>query len=139
MPYIVTTKRRYHEGANRADGSPYLTVSRRAVATLEEARWFAQNPGWRYGVSDGYTAAEGEDAAKVLRAARSLPESGGTVGPLPDGTVIEVEQSTWFKVGDALYGAEPATRIAWAVQHADQGQPDSTRWLIDAFNTRHGS
>jgi hypothetical protein len=29
----------------------------------------------------------------TVRAARTLPESGGTIGPLPDGTVIEVRPS----------------------------------------------
>jgi hypothetical protein len=46
-----------------------------------------------------------------------LPESGGTVGPLPDGTVIEVRQIGWWQLRrdasrvkpDAVYMSEAAT------------------------------
>lgn len=56
-----------------------------AVATLEEAR-----------VETGFQVeATSHDnlyaIADEMEQARTLPEAGGTVGPLPDGTVIEVK------------------------------------------------
>jgi hypothetical protein len=67
MPYIITTKSR-------------VKVTRRAVATLDEAQdgcyWIAVDHG---------TTSEG--AASI-----AIPHDGGTIGPLPDGTVIEVER-----------------------------------------------
>jgi hypothetical protein len=81
-PYVVTTKR-------RDEDQPGVTVSRvlsrRAVATLGEARGLAA-------LSCGISNPE------HLRAASRLPESGGTVGPLPDGTVIQVERVTWAEL-----------------------------------------
>lgn len=88
-PFIVTTKRPVdavdcgHPEAPR-DGWP---VSRRAVATLEEARTAAQKPC-------------GKDLMARLEASL-IPESGGTVS-LPDGTVIEVESSTAQTLIDSL-------------------------------------
>ena len=103
MPYLVTTKRPdgddrncnclvpYMEGAgNHSPGCACFTprvVSRRAVATLEEARKATRRklePFLPGGVLEG-------DPAKWLKAAWSIPESGGSVGPLPDGTLITVE------------------------------------------------
>lgn len=99
MPYVISTKRRNAESAECGgcgqrldDGSVCeqggWLVSRHAVATLEEAREIGREmcnlgPGDQFG-HDHYLpcSAQFDD----------LPESGGTVGPLPDGTVIEVEQ-----------------------------------------------
>lgn len=65
MPYIVTIKP--PDNLVRMTNPPrQIPVSRRAVATLDEAR---------------------HEAFVVL-----ISELGGTVGPLPDGTVIEVER-----------------------------------------------
>jgi hypothetical protein len=72
MPYIVTTKRQQPTGHFERTIDP---VSRRAVATLETVLQYGSDQGWR---------------RATVRAVASLPESGGTVGPLPDGTVIEV-------------------------------------------------
>lgn len=80
--YIVTTKRPRTRQA--WPDKPSYALSRRAVATLEEARRTC------LGVLDA-AHLQGSPLA-VYRAAVDLPESGGTVGPLPDGTRIEVEQ-----------------------------------------------
>jgi hypothetical protein len=112
MPYIVTTKRPVdavdcgHPEAPR-NGWP---VSRRAVATLEESI---------RAVADAQTMAVG------FTTGVTLPESGGTVGPLPDGTVIEVERVGWFDVAERVRGKRlvPAGRAAQAE-------------LLDAFNAR---
>lgn len=74
MPYIITT---YPEPTM----APGFVGTRRAVATLEEAREAA------------YVAArhhDDTDDGEYETAAHRIDEAGGTVGPLPDGTVIEV-------------------------------------------------
>jgi hypothetical protein len=54
---------------------------RRAVATLDEAH--------------DYIGTMTDDDA-VWNDARHVIESGGTIGPLPDGTVIEVRHVDWI-------------------------------------------
>jgi hypothetical protein len=86
VPYIITTLAQ----CEHPDGSPpehgRRIQSRRAVATLEEARQHARNE------ADA-TVREDEFAPKAAwDAIAALPEAGGTVGPLPDGTVIEVRR-----------------------------------------------
>lgn len=92
MPYLVTTKQ-----LERVAGGPPLRpapiLARRAVATLDEARdWIA-------------------DQHSTLgpfppRAVADLSERGGKVGPLTDGTVIEVQRVGWAEVR-ALGGLSP--------------------------------
>jgi hypothetical protein len=87
MRYVVTTKRPSMTPV-RSGGDPSILVdlelsidaSRREVDTLEEARREAGR------ACLGSTSLNLENVEQ----ARTLPESGGTVGPLPDGTVIEV-------------------------------------------------
>ena len=92
-PYIVTV-RRPPSGRMRV----FRDESRRAVATLDEAREIAE----------GYVTekADGEEYNRALDQVEDMPESGGTVGPLPDGTVIEVErreiQSLWPHNTDSM-------------------------------------
>jgi hypothetical protein len=69
------------------NAASYLVTIRRgdrfgemAVATLEEARRVVGR------ACLGSTSLNLEN----IEQARTLPDSGGTVGPLPDGTVIEV-------------------------------------------------
>jgi hypothetical protein len=86
MPYIVTTKRPEDgEFLNPVNGQsklygPTESTSCQAVVTLEEA----MRECWRQ--APDYVP------ATMHRQFNCLPESGGTVGPLPDGTRIEVEQ-----------------------------------------------
>ena len=92
MPYIVTTT---------TPEKPYLTASI-AAATLEEARQRVFERTERYGCVIAV------DAARSIREVghpdphRAGDASGGTVGPLPDGTVIEVERVTRTEVLDRL-------------------------------------
>jgi hypothetical protein len=79
MPYIVITERPSQPDAGNS-AQRNRSVSRRAVATLEEARREAGR------ACLGSTSLD----LRNVEQARTLPESGGTVGPLPDGTVIEV-------------------------------------------------
>lgn len=98
MPFIATTK-----GPSTIPGVGVMLAidSRLAVATLGDnrpdyhipGRVTAQGEAWRiawesYG---GKGAADSAERRRDLNAALTLPESGGSVGPLPDGTVIEVE------------------------------------------------
>jgi len=93
MPYVITTAtplrgEPVHESLDR--------ITRTAVATLEEAREAAAEvAGTAY--SDEWIMAHANrgTVAPLIDAAWDLPESGGTVGPLPDGTVIEVRRRSW--------------------------------------------
>jgi hypothetical protein len=106
MPFVVTTKRvrvwvDMPTGEDDDGERSATTIERRAVATLEEAREAAHvqvvartlerlawpdKPPWFGYVQD----------------ADALPESGGAVGPLPDGTTIHVEATTKQALFDAL-------------------------------------
>jgi hypothetical protein len=86
MPYIVT--HRPQPKCIRDEMFPGI-ISRRTVATLDEARKAA------------YALAESAFPYKLTRAhgamheqVVALPDRGGTIGPLPDGTVIEVKRVT---------------------------------------------
>lgn len=118
MPYIIITAARKVPGEGhkacagtgslvevwpQADGSGSIgdrchcvtdvLVSRRAVATLGEAR-----EGAELIIMDRVYSARDAlghvlpalDFSESLLTARELPESGGSVGPLPDGTLIQV-------------------------------------------------
>jgi hypothetical protein len=99
VPYIVTTKREpQDDGMGR---SWFEHVSRRAVATLEKLP----------GMTESQMVA--------------LKEHGGTVGPLPDGTMIEVEQTTW---------ADLALALGWL--SFDGGSTEGQQRLLDAYNAR---
>lgn len=84
MPYIVTTRR-----GNVHHSDPALGVSRRAVATLEEARHAAAQ------IAREHSGDTGDPRLPVLKALAISP-LGGTIGPLPDGTVIDVASVTEF-------------------------------------------
>jgi len=72
MPYIITTRTFDHE--HTFGSVPFINPpTRTAVATLDEARDYTFN-------------ARVNDDGQI----EPLPAEGGTVGPLPDGTVIEV-------------------------------------------------
>jgi hypothetical protein len=82
MPYVISTKTHSAPGVQTI-----WDYSRRAVATLDEARTYLyenvpsqRHVGWTHDV-------------------KHLPVAGGTI-TLPDGTVIEVERVEW----DALVG-----------------------------------
>jgi len=96
MPYIITTTQALRKGEDVVvdalesvgtrvviGGKPI--VSRTAVATLDEAQDYI-------GIPPG----------RVTRP--MLTSAGGTIGPLPDGTVIEVEQVDYQSLTDALRG-----------------------------------
>lgn len=88
MPYIITTRTRVPLGEGFAEG-----LSRQAVATLDEALEAAYD---RMQVEGGAPAIRSRETyEQLVDQWEAIDESGGTVGPLPDGTVIEVEQVSW--------------------------------------------
>jgi len=114
MPYIITTNRAT-PGIVAHDIMP-----RRAVATLDEARNdlagycpVPEHPGRPIG--------EKHPAATFADSVRNLPESGGTIGPLPDGTVIEVEQVPFHEL-----------MIRASIEPPDNGMLDAA--ILEAFN-----
>jgi hypothetical protein len=68
-------------------------VSRRAVATLEEARSLAAVKVGELDDSEQTNAVC--DWPMAYRAAREMPASGARLSNFPDGTVIEVEKTTY--------------------------------------------
>lgn len=91
-PFIVTTKRRDHTAPYSHPHvpitQPLVVRSRVAVATLSEARDAAIAATRNAGSVDVMGPLE----------ASLVPASGGTVGPLPDGTVIEVERTNYNRI-----------------------------------------
>jgi hypothetical protein len=65
-----------------------------------------------------------------------ISESGGTVGPLPDGTVIEVEPADWATIIDA--GGLPAELIR-AIKVDDAIGRMARELALAAYNARHAS
>lgn len=94
MPYIVTTTRDEYDDWGCG---PLKSSVRRAVATLDEA------------LSAAAAELHAHDPARPhALTLTALPAHGGTVGPLPDGTVIEVKHvHAWHdENGYLLTGAE---------------------------------
>lgn len=133
MPYIVTITT-----PNPGDcGDPDCescnqdiepVVVSRAVATLDEARATAWKMTWdALDASDDPVGTDAEiiarrgDAEIMLMLARTVEESGRTIGPLPDGTVIVVQRVGWDHFGRFAQG---------------QARPLEYQQLLDAFNAR---
>lgn len=108
-PFIVTTKRQWHELEFETERVRTSVVSRVAVGTLQEAREAT------------------EAAARTSRIAIDalVAESGGSVGPLPDGTLIQVEHVGWRHIEDSL--------------GYHLGYPDGPEAALAAFNARQAS
>jgi hypothetical protein len=121
MPYIVTTKRPEPKGS---DPVLWAYVSRRAVATLEEARRYALT------VADEH---EGEMWSPAMLEAVYEFGGEGTVGPLPDGTVIEVVQTTWL---DLARQAGLAEHVGSLATDAERGFTYAPPRILDAYNAR---
>lgn len=115
MPYIVTTYADQTDGVYGPESQPY------AVATLEEACDAASEEGDRsFETIDGP-----RQPTDIVRAIDALPEHGGTVGPLPDGYVIEVQQVEWIELARLV---ELDCGALCAVPNAE---------IIDAYNAGH--
>jgi len=101
MPYIITTHQSgltaeevAREVAHNPTGHGFRGYSRTAVATLDEA------------LSDVSTIVcnlmAGENFGQYQDQFRAIADSGGTFGPLPDGTVIEVRPVTYAALLDRI-------------------------------------
>lgn len=113
-PFIVTT-RQIQPGTTLRENKPIMS---HAAATIEQARQFAERE------IEG-TPALAVDEVRLLREAGDLTDAGGTVGPLTDGTVIEVRPVEW----NALRGLVGLP----AIHTMNDGTDQET---LDAFNER---
>jgi hypothetical protein len=93
VPYIITTTFAWKSSTARHT----MTDSRVAVATLDEAHQAAQD------AIDAAGPIRSRDTFRTLcwRAAH-IPQAGGSVGPLPDGTTIEVEPTYYLTIAENL-------------------------------------
>jgi hypothetical protein len=128
MPYVVTTKRPYVRRPYSEADEFLKPLFRRAVATPEEARDRAK------AIVIAAMPMATADWRSLRAAALTLPESGGTVGPLPDGTVIEVETSSWVHL--ALGARRDRSLRPLPVVEASQGDAEAAATIIAAFNAR---
>ena len=127
MPYIITTShgcgycQRCGYGGGSSPECLHPQATRAAVATLEEARELAYD---RIVHTPEYTRVTGFPTLEWTHA--RLPEAGGTVGPLPDGTVIEVRPASWADLDTAT---PRARRVPEYVPF-----PDRHAAILAAFN-----
>ncbi len=92
-PYIITTKTPTRVTSPTYGWVDDERVSRLAVATLDVCHEHLIQV-----VTDADLPSESYWAAR--NDIDNLSESGGTVGPLPDGTTIEVEAMTWERLAE---------------------------------------
>lgn len=128
-PYIVTTKRQCPacvHGPNAGGEHRPESVSRRAVATLEEAIAKALEITLPYAL----VTQPADDEALQLQC-HALSESGGSVGPFPDGSLSEVARVKWDTI---IAGCPPED---WE----DLADTDlsSDAEVIAAYNARQAS
>lgn len=93
MPYIIETKRT----ANDVSQGYVVVTTRRAVATLDEAQNAAQLV-----IDNGPPITSKATWQALCGQVVTIGESGGKVGPLPDGTVIEVRRVLWSELAADL-------------------------------------
>ena len=92
MPYIIET--RYADCPTPRECGE-CDISRTAVTTLDEARDCAAQAVESAPAAQAVGSATDDRLWSARDAALTLDESGGSIGPLPDGTVIEVTQVCW--------------------------------------------
>lgn len=121
-PYVITTTRT--EGLVPHEHPGWTEVlSRVAVATLRGNDLARGLFNWRKGdVLDSRESL----LIDVIVTAR-LPRSGGTIGPLPDGTVIEVKPISRAALADSIIGHG----LVWPAK-----DEDALRRQCDAFNAQ---
>lgn len=120
MPYIVTTRQSRDENNH----PPEHPDECRAVATLEEARQDARNAVEDRAQQPGWT----EDYIAARETARALPEQGGSIGPLPGGTVIEVAPVSEATLYNAIHASLCCPACGIQQSHV------SGSHLIEAYN-----
>lgn len=132
MPYIITTHRHLDDPTAEFLPDALPGVSRRAVTTLEEARAALRkivvDSAFDRGSTEGYP--HYEDIGGLIA------ESGGTVGPLPDGTVIEVRPHAWYEIATQAGIVEAGLLGAYAERDAEGL---SAQKILAAFNAREAA
>jgi hypothetical protein len=122
MPYLVITTRPDFADPDdlyrEAPADP-IVVSLRAVATLEEAR----------------RAIAETSAMPEATATWVFGESGGTVGPLPDGSLIEVDAVDWHKLARES-GSEVLLNAALNLGERIEYWPGIQESILAAFNAK---
>jgi len=81
MPYVITTR---YSDCDFPDSCGECDITRTAVATADDARRAIIAIGEQHDTWIGGDALHGP-----------IDRNGGTIGPLPDGTVIEVRPVEW--------------------------------------------
>ena len=121
MPYVITTTADDpHVGVPMGER---VTVARRAVATLDDARDAVASYVGDYDAGSFNAHCRADDIESQVAA---VAGSGGTIGPLPDGTVIEVQRVCW----GWIIGCAEDLGIDTDAVYADHGDIG----IMDAYN-----
>ena len=123
MPYIITTINPQGAAEQDSDGRSYYvpTSTRTAVATLDEARMVGVKA-----LPAAMTIGGAGPNIAATKALYALPQAGGTIGPLPDGTVVEVHQVDNARLAE----------LAGTTSRLQSGQAKLTSLIVAAFNAR---
>lgn len=127
MPYVVTHRQEHLDG--------WKPLSRVAVPTLDAARKAAAEPV----LADmGRFGKSARSPLDLLEDCERLHELGGTIGPLPDGSVIDVEATTWVGLVMEARRREPSGyRIpVLPTVESTGGDPEAQQRILDAYNAR---
>lgn len=125
-PYIITT----NEPFNAVVHVHRPAFTRRAVATLDKARVVVRESAQEADEATKHSTWLTDSWRNALRAANTLPESGGTI-TLPDRTVIEVAPTEWLEIFAAL---DISSDQAEERFRRDDGQAAFEQRIIDAYN-----
>jgi hypothetical protein len=112
----------------------YVITTRRTVDTVEQARTVAakiarDSGSWSH-------ALDNARAIGAVRQALALPATGGAIGPLPDGTIIQVEEGGDMSPIEELQAKydRKVAHIARTVRYYDEA-PDGSRQKQEAEAT----
>lgn len=119
MPYIITPCPR----GCRAEDMEHRT----AVATLDDARQASWQIVEDQSLSSGPSYGSEDEAMATFRAAHKMSEHGGTIGPLPDGYVIDVQCVTWTELAALAEPDAPSAQYSQAVTNDE---------ILTTFNAR---
>lgn len=112
--------------------------ARRAAATHNEAVEAAHDVMIdRSALLDDERWPQGSNADNWEAAYRAVSEGGGKVGPLPDGTVIEIEEVGWPELARRSDMPEQARHVEgnWPREHLNSRR----RTVLNAFNEAQGA
>lgn len=138
-PYIITVRDRYPAYVDSS--APFGRLhSRRAVASLDAAQQAARDELYaRIPRAERTETSLGYDREAywftVLRGeANDLTEQGGRIGPLPDGTVIEVLQRGWGWLAAQTGHSSAQTSYVNSTRLSESER----QFLLDTYNAKEG-